>query len=116
MTPVHRNLPAAVLLACCCATGTAAPQAPSPRSAPGADAALDRVLSDAIAGPLVAALSEQFGGRAVDMRLQAVQVDPVDTGASAITGTGDVRIDERSGWVGFAFRMPYDPRRRPRPD
>lgn len=120
MTSLHRRVPTAVLLVCVCASGAAASQAILPRAGGGAGAHSasgpvhddQLALSDAIAGPLVRALSEQFGNRAVDMWLEAIAVQDLDARASAISGTGGVLVDGGSDKVGFRFHVPYDNRRR----
>ena len=75
-------------------------------------AAPDETLSNAIAGPLVVALAEQFGGRRVDMRLTTAEVEPMETGVSAVRGTGQVQVGGRGEWIGFNYELGYDSRLR----
>lgn len=116
MTPIHRNTLANVLvLACACAVGNAAAQGPAavpltastvgPRSV-----VVDshEAIGNAIAGALVNALSEQLGGRAVDMKLDAIDVKPVSVSEHAVSGTGSLRIQGDDDWVGFRFQVLYD--------
>lgn len=101
-------IPIAVLLACSCLSGTAAAQATSSRLD---NAPVDHAtVGNAIAGPLVVALSEHFGGRHVDMWLKDIDVAPLEDGASIISGTGAVQIEGRVGSVGFRFQLPWNQR------
>lgn len=67
-------------------------------------------LRNAIAGPLVAALSEQFGGRAVDINFESLYTQPLHDGAAMVGGTGVVRIYGGPGEaMGFNFLLPWNP-------
>jgi hypothetical protein len=106
MIPVHCRIPLALLLASVSAgtCGGAGAQEP-----PVATDAVREDLGNAIAGSLVVALSEQFGGRHVDMYIKALDTRPLKDGASMLTGTGVVSIEGRPGTVGFTFRLPWNP-------
>ncbi|MFS8063344.1 MAG: hypothetical protein ACMG5Z_02035 [Luteimonas sp.] len=65
-------------------------------------------IDNAIAGALINAISEQLGGRPVDMRLDAVDVQPVGTRDRTVSGTGGLRIGGDNDWVGFRFQVLYD--------
>jgi hypothetical protein len=72
-------------------------------------------INNAIAGPLIIVISQQLGGRAVDMRLDAVDVQDMDVREvnardRVVSGTGSLRIDGNEDWVGFRFHVPYDAR------
>ena len=113
---MRRNIPAViVLLACSCAAGSVASQVPSQGRAAESTAsarstAAERhdTINNAIAGPLVSVISQQLGGRAVDMRLDAVDVQPMGASDRLASGTGSLRIDGNQDWVGFRFQVPYD--------
>jgi hypothetical protein len=94
-----------VLLACACASGAAGAQVTAtPVVRDGDD------LRNAIAGPLVAVLSEQFGGRAVDINFESLYTQPLHDGAAMVGGTGAVRVHGRpDGSVGFSFLLPWNP-------
>ena len=92
----------AVFLACACAAVRA-----QPASTTAAEPTSDE-LARAIAGPLVVALSDQFGGRHVDMHLQALQPQLLHDGNGHIRGTGIVNVQGQPGDVGFSFRVPWN--------
>lgn len=119
---MRQNFAAAALLACCWAGGGLAAQPasssagrpePSPPALGGtaATAATD-AIRDAIAGPLIDALSVRLGGRAVELRLDAVEVRAIDADARAISGSGAAQIVGRQDWIGFRFGLRYDARLR----
>ncbi|UHQ21820.1 hypothetical protein LVB77_14215 [Lysobacter sp. 5GHs7-4] len=113
---------AAVLLACCWTGGSPAAQ-PASRAATSPDASprarggsatppnIDAVR-DSIAGPLIDAISMRLGGRAVELRLGAVDIRAIDGDERAISGTGDAQIIGLQGWIGFRFGLRYDGRLR----
>ena len=75
---------------------------------PSAGVASHEAIDNAIAGPLLHAISEQLGGRAVDMQLDAVEVQPVDSRDRSVSGTGSLRIDGDDERMGFRFQVLYD--------
>ena len=119
MTSIRRNtLANVVVLACACAAGNAAAQGPAavPLTANTVGPRRSVVdshetIGNAIAGALVNALSEQLGGRAVDMKLDAIEVKPVSVSERAVSGTGSLRIQGDDDWVGFRFQVLYDSQR-----
>ena len=71
--------------------------------------ALDRAaLEKAIAGTVVAALSERFGGRAVEAKFDDLQAQPLDAQQRLIRGEGGMRFAGETGWIGFRFTSRYD--------
>lgn len=119
---MRRKLLAAVLLACVWAGGHAAAQPASqpaaqpddPSHAMGGTAATPNLdtIRDAIAGPLIGALSARLGGRAVELRLDVVDVRTIDADERAVSGSGDAQVVGRQGWIGFKFGLRYDGRLR----
>ena len=114
-----------VLLACSCAVGSAACQVGSKAigwestgasaSSHAAGAESQDALNNAVAGPLIIAISQQLGGRAVDLRLDTVEVEEMDAWETSVpdrvvSGTGSLRIDGDKAWMGFRFHVPYDAR------
>ena len=98
-----RGISTGVLLACLCNPGGAWAQAVAAPAQEG------EALRNAIAGPLVVALSEQFGGRDVDMYLDRLATMPLGDGASMVSGTGAVRIQGQAGRESsFSFRLPWN--------
>jgi len=122
---MRRNIPVmVVMLACSCAAGSVASQAAS-RGVETESTATARTrghavesrdaIDNAIAGPLILVISQQLGGRPVDMRLDAVDIQDMDVQDvnardRVVSGTGSLRIDGNKDWVGFRFRIPYDTR------
>ncbi|WP_460761494.1 hypothetical protein [Lysobacter fragariae] len=119
---MHYNIVAAVLLASSCAAGNVYSQgisqdvataaSPGPPVASGIILRDRDTISDAIAGPLVDAISKQLRVRTLDMRLDAFDVQEVNSGSHAISGTGDVLVNGAGDWVGFRFRLQYNNRLR----
>ncbi len=65
-------------------------------------------IDGAVAGVLVGALTEQFGGRAVSVMLDKVNVQASSIRDRTVSGEGRVRIDGDEGWIGFRFSTLYD--------
>ena len=66
--------------------------------------AMDRAaLEKAIAGTVVAALSQRFGGRAIEAKFDHLQAQPLDTRQQLIRGEGGMRFPGETGWIGFRF-------------
>lgn len=110
-----RRLPLllALLLVSGAALAAAAPATPPAASAGKASAASARpmeneTLDGAVAGVLVAALTDQFGGRAVSIMLDKVDVQPSSIRDRLVSGTGRARIDGDEDWLGFRFSTLYD--------
>lgn len=103
--PVLRGASTPILLACAFACGAASAQMAASRPAAHGEA-----LHDAIAGPLVAALKDQFGGRDVDMQLDRVATMPLGDGASMVSGNGIVQAQGKTARpAAFSFRLPWNP-------
>ena len=121
---MRRNIPVMVItLACSCAVGSVASQGASSGIEADSTAPSEHMhgravesrdtINNAIAGPLILVISQQLGGRAVDMRLDAVDVQDMDAQEvnardRVVSGTGSLRIDGNKDWVGFRFHVPYD--------
>ena len=86
---MRRNIAAmVVMLACACAAGSVASQGTSQGIEAESTATATRTngraaesrdtLNNAIAGPLITVISQQLGGRAVDMRLDTVDIQDMD--------------------------------------
>lgn len=104
-------LPASAAVALASTDGThrvaatqASPAEPARLQAGSGDDALD----GAVAGVLVAALSEEFGGRAVSIMLDEVRVQPASPRDRVVTGQGRARIEGDQDWIGFRFNTLYD--------
>jgi hypothetical protein len=96
-SPVAANEPIATVPAVTRAI-PAAPARPMDRTA----------MERAIAGSVVAALSERFGGRAVEAKFGDLLAEPVDASQRLIRGEGGVRFAGETGWIGFRFVSRYD--------
>lgn len=125
---MHQKFAAAALLACSWAGGSLAAQPASqaagrpdpstPALGGSATTAATEGIRDAIAGPLIDAISLRLGGRAVELRLDLVEVRAIDADQRAIRGSGAAQIVGRQDWIGFRFGVHYDARlrRSGRPD
>lgn len=111
-----RRIPFVIVASCVlgAAGTTLASQLPAPAAAGKAAAATqasderrDRIDA-AVAGVLVGALTEQFGGRAVSVRLDKVDVLPSSIRDRIVSGTGRVSIDGDRDAIGFRFNTLYD--------
>jgi len=89
------------------ATGPAnpatAPAAPAAAAVGGTD-----TINGAVAGVLIAALGEQFGGRPVSIMLDKIEVQPVSIRDRTVSGEGRARIEGDEDWIGFRFSTLYD--------
>ena len=66
-------------------------------------------INGAVAGVLVAALTEQFDGRPVSLQLDKMDVQPSSIRDRIVNGEGRVRIGDGSeDWIGFRFSTLYD--------
>jgi hypothetical protein len=90
-----------VLLAA--AAGTDQAPAPAAAAVGGTEA-----INGAVAGVLITALGEQFGGRPVSIMLDRVDVQPASIRDRTVSGEGRARIDGDDGWIGFRFSTLYD--------
>ena len=109
--------PSLLLIGLCLATPAALSNEPLPTPPPTEGAlasapmprAMDRAaLERAIAGTVVAALSERFGGRAIEARFDDLQEHSIDGRQRAIRGEGGMRFADEAGWIGFRFSSRYD--------
>jgi hypothetical protein len=85
------------------AAATLLPTVAKPAVGTGNDA-----MDGAVAGVLVGALTEQFGGRSVSMMLDKVNVQATSIRDRTVSGEGRVRIDGDDSWIGFRFSTLYD--------
>lgn len=65
-------------------------------------------INGTVAGVLIAALGEQFGGRPVSIMLDRVDVQPASIRDRSVTGEGRARIEGDEDWIGFRFSTVYD--------
>ncbi|HZW17858.1 MAG TPA: hypothetical protein VFF71_03500 [Luteimonas sp.] len=77
--------------------------AATPPPAAGNDA-----INVAVAGVLISTLTEQFGGRAVSLMLDSVNVQPASISDCIVSGEGRARIGDDPDWIGFRFSTLYD--------
>lgn len=81
-------------------------QAAEPSQASSGDEALD----NAVAAVVVAALSDQLGLPAIEVRLDSFDVANAGPRDRSVSGQGRLRIGgEGGGWIGFRYRTLYDP-------
>lgn len=80
---------------------------PTPPDAPAPVVAND-AINGAVAGVLVATLTEQFGGRTVSLTLDRVNVQQASISDCIVSGEGRARIDGDPEWIGFRFSTLYD--------
>lgn len=83
----------------------------SPAIAPAAStttAGSTDTINGAVAGVLIAALGEQFGGRPVSIMLDKVDVQPASIRDRSVSGEGRARIEGDEDWIGFRFSTLYD--------
>jgi hypothetical protein len=86
-------------------------KAPDPVPAPaaaGPAAGGTEAINGAVAGVLIAALTEQFGGRSVSIMLDKVNVLPASIRDRTVSGEGRARIEGDEDWIGFRFNTLYD--------
>jgi hypothetical protein len=81
---------------------TSVPASPAPATA------VSDTMSGAVAGVLVAALTEQFDGRSVSIMLDQVSAEPASIRDSTVIGQGRARIGGDEEWIGFRFSTLYD--------
>jgi hypothetical protein len=65
-------------------------------------------LDGAVAGVVVGALTEQFGGRTVSVKLDKVDVLPSSVRDRIVSGEGRLQIEGDEDWIGFRFSTLYD--------
>lgn len=65
-------------------------------------------LDSAVAAAVVGALSEQFNGREVSIKMDKVDVQPSSIRDRIVSGEGRLQIDGDEDWIGFRFRTLYD--------
>ena len=75
---------------------------------PASAASGNDTMNGAVAGVLIAALTEQFGGRSVSIMLDKVSVEQASLRDSTVTGQGRARIGVDEEWIGFRFSTLYD--------
>lgn len=82
----------------------AAVQAAEPAQASSGDEALD----NAVAAVVVAALSDQLGVPAIEVRLDSFDVANAGPRDRSVSGQGRLRMGGEGGWIGFRYRTLYD--------
>lgn len=65
-------------------------------------------LDSAVAAAVVGALSEQFTGHVVSIKLDKVDVQPSSIRDRTVSGEGRLQIGADEDWIGFRFRTLYD--------
>lgn len=103
LTVILQLCPGALLAA----TTQASNPAPKP-AVVGSAVGGTEAINGAVAGVLIAALGEQFGGRPVSIMLDRVSVQPASIRDRAVSGEGRARIDGDQDWIGFRFSTLYD--------
>src|SRR3546814_18679382 len=63
------------------------------------DLAASDTMNGAVAGVLIAALTEQFGGRSVSIMLDKVSAQQASIRDSAVSGEGRARIGGEDEWI-----------------
>src|SRR3546814_14135082 len=79
-------------------------------AAPAPATAASDTMNGAVAGVLIAALTEQFGGRSVSIMLDKVSAQQASIRDRAASGEGRARIGGEDEWIGFRVRTPYHTR------
>lgn len=79
-------------------------QAAEPAQASSGDEALD----NAVAAVVVAALSDQLGAPAIEVRLDSFDVANAGSRDRSVSGQGRLRMGGEGGWIGFRYRTLYD--------
>ena len=100
-----------LLLASGAALAASIPDRPSPPPAPAAAPTAiggNDTINGAVAGVLISTLTEQFGGRAVSLTLDSVNVQQASIRDCIVSGEGRARIDGDPDWIGFRFSTLYD--------
>ena len=65
-------------------------------------------IDSAVAGVVVGALTEQFGGRTVSIKLDKVNVTPSSIRDRVVSGEGRLQIGADEDWIGFRFSTLFD--------
>lgn len=85
---------------------------PAPQSSasptPATGVGGNETINGAVAGVLIAVLTEQFEGRAVSVTLDRVDVQPASIQDRIVSGAGRARIEGDQEWIGFRFSTLYD--------
>lgn len=68
----------------------------------------DDVLQSAVASAVVGALSEQFGGRRIAVKLDSTETEIASIRDRVVSGQGRVQIGADEDWIGFRYRTLYD--------
>lgn len=95
-------------------TPTASPAVPAGVVARAADAApesrveAEQAMDAAVAAALIGAISEQFGERRIDVKLQRLDSTAVNLIDSRLTGVGELRLGPDSDWIPMQFSALYD--------
>jgi hypothetical protein len=65
-------------------------------------------IDEVIAAAVVSALSDELGGRQVEIRLDPLSVQTSSLRDRLVSGRGEMQIDGAADWVGFSFNALYD--------
>ena len=95
-------LPAAAVAQSRAETAATAPA--SGRQASSGDEAMD----NAVAAVVVAALADQLGVPAIEVKLDSVEVAAAGPRDRTVSGEGRVQMGGAGGWIGFRYRTLYD--------
>ena len=75
---------------------------------PGQASSGDEALDNAVAAVVVAALSDQLGVPAIEVRLDSFDVASAGPRDRSVSGQGRLRMGGDGGWIGFRYRTLYD--------
>lgn len=115
--PSLRAARIAVLLPAALFAGQAVAQSvPAPRAvqgqaldaAPESRAEADQSIDAALAAALIGAISNQFGERKVEVKLDRVATEPLNLIDLRVTGAGRLRIGDDDEWLPLRFAALYD--------
>lgn len=70
----------------------------------------DQAMDGAVAASVIGAISAQFDGREVAVRLDEVAVQPASVRDRNVNGAGRLRIGDDDSWIPFRFDVLYDTR------
>lgn len=65
-------------------------------------------INGAVAGALIATLTEQFDGRTISLLLDKVDIQPSSIRDRLVSGEGKLTIGTDDDWIGFRFNTLYD--------
>lgn len=68
----------------------------------------EQAMDAAVAAALIGAISQQFGERRIDVKLQRLDSEAVNLIDSRLTGVGELRLGTDSDWIPMQFAALYD--------